>query len=971
MRAFTKLFPLLVAAFGLASCGGGSGGSQSAFNPTPVDSITLSAASSSIPAGSFTTITVTVKKQDGTVENDGTAVNASISPPTIGTISGAAGSAGATASNTLTGGKTTFNFASSNQTGTATVTVSLPAGTNGSTSTATASIPITVTPGNGQDARLKLSATSTTLPVNLYSFEDQQKTPFPGNFPGSPYMSEVTLTLRHSNGQLVAGTTTVNVSASPTAIIEFSTLNTTGAPFSGSGPVEVVGGVGTIYVHSGQTPGTATLIVTATDPDNAGQTISSQLTINVAGAASNLPATVSISSSGTAYISSSGGPGSSVVNATVRDGNNALVPDPAGFNNVKFEIAGPAGTDARLSGVNAAGPVTGTSVTTVTHNGIASVSLLAGTQQGPVQIKATADRGDNNVDNGIQDPVSATTTVVISDGKLFSLTLSTPSVNAILVDRVSTDATLINQGGGTVTIPPDPNAIYSLTVTAIGVDRQGNPIIPGTVVRFGSIDAPQTNGSFSISGTQGNPKEGGTLFTATDGHFRTAGGGAGPGDTLLVFGKDVEGNADLESAVKVTAVNSETSLTVGTPFNLNDTTGTSVDYGSVLPYIVGRAQTGNITSPASTNAFGVASTTLNYPVSALGRAVAIWAQSDSTDAVTNLTDTVTDAQVLVFPGVAPATITISPNPIPGNFTTTVTACIADALSSPLAGVRFTFEFANMGIGVGKLDGITGEGVVPDATDASGCVATTVTTTGIAGNTGNAGNVPTLTFSAGKATASAPIVASGALELLAKPSALGGNGGDVKLTLLNGNGTPVPGVQIVGTCEGDNSIGLLIPPGVTDSTGSTKATIVAHLDGINTAGSGTCTFTTSTGSPTVVVKLKGIDQCSLGVSPAPPGCAASTVPVNLTVNLQNTTASGVGYGSVTSSPTGLSCAMSAPTPLKSCTNAFTTGDSVVLTRTLAGGATSAAWSGACAAGGIGPTATVLMSSAKTCTLTFSP
>ena len=43
MRALSKTFLLLLATFGLASCGGGGGGSQSAFNATPVDSIAISA----------------------------------------------------------------------------------------------------------------------------------------------------------------------------------------------------------------------------------------------------------------------------------------------------------------------------------------------------------------------------------------------------------------------------------------------------------------------------------------------------------------------------------------------------------------------------------------------------------------------------------------------------------------------------------------------------------------------------------------------------------------------------------------------------------------------------------------------------------------------------------------------------------------------------------------------------------------
>jgi len=526
-----------------------------------------------------------------------------------------------------------------------------------------------------------------------------------------------------------------------------------------------------------------------------------------------------------------------------------------------------------LSGVNAAGQaVKGTTIDVATHNGIAAVTLVPGVQQGTVQVKATADRGDNNVDNRIQDPVSATATVVISDGKLYSLALASPVLDAIVANSVSNQVALTPG-----TSPTDPNATYSFTVSVSGVDRQGNAVLPGTVIKFGSVDSPQTNGFLSITGVQGNPTEGGTLFTALDGHFRTAGGGAGPGDTLIVFGKEAHGappgNADLESAATVSRINSETSLNVVTPFNRNDTTGTSVDNGNVLPYVIGRALVGNITSPATTNENGVATTKLNFPVSAIGRPVAIYAQGNGTDNITGQSTLVTDARVIRFPGIAPATITVSPNPILGNVTTTVLACIQDALQEPISGVRFAFSFSGLGIGTGKLDGISTAGTVPDLTGADGCVATTVVTNGIDSSAADA----KLTFNLGALSGFSPIKASGSLVLLAVPSALGGTGGTVTLTLLTGNGLPVPGVQIVGTCTGDGSISIAqyngTPPGVTDANGKTAAVIVAALNHFGSAGSGVCTFTTSTGSPTAKVVLQGIDYCAEQTSPPPDGCAA--------------------------------------------------------------------------------------------------
>ncbi len=98
-----------------------------------------------------------------------------------------------------------------------------------------------------------------------------------------------------------------------------------------------------------------------------------------------------------------------------------------------------------------------------------------------------------------------------------------------------------------------------------------------------------------------------------------------------MFGKAVDGNSDLESAKTVQSVTSATSLNVTTPFNHNDTTGTSVDYGPVLPYLIGRAQHGNITGQGTTDASGIVHASITYTVNSVGNSAAIWAQGDGID----------------------------------------------------------------------------------------------------------------------------------------------------------------------------------------------------------------------------------------------------------------------------------------------------------------------------------------------------
>ena len=189
----------------------------------------------------------------------------------------------------------------------------------------------------GTDTELTLTATTTTLPASPYTVGAEETAPFPGNFLGSPYISEVTVTWRHKNGDFVTGTSTVNVATQPTGTLTFSTLDSTTTTTTtgpdqfetllGQGPVNVTAGTGTIYVHAGQTPGTGTLIVTAVDPVS-NQNISAQLTITVVGASSGVPASITVSAASGVYISSSGGPQSTVVSATVTDGSGALVSGP-------------------------------------------------------------------------------------------------------------------------------------------------------------------------------------------------------------------------------------------------------------------------------------------------------------------------------------------------------------------------------------------------------------------------------------------------------------------------------------------------------------------------------------------------------------------------------------------------------------------------------------------------------------------
>jgi len=605
-------------------------------------------------------------------------------------------------------------------------------------------------------------------------------------------------------------------------------------------------------VHSSQVAGTGTLTVTATDPDN-NQTISSQLVFTVAGGATGVPSSISIASSGPAYVADSGGQ-SAIITARVTDGSNALIGDPAGFNNVRFEIVGPASSDARLSGVNAAGQtVTGTSINVATRSGVTAVTFLAGSQQGAVQVRATADRGDNNVDNGIQDAVSATTTVVVSDGKLFSIKITNPAIDPNLLPVIG-DA---SSSGSTT-----PTPVYSVPVTALATDRQGSPVLPGTRIVFGLIDAPvfgfpdAGSGTFELSGSDGNPQEGGTLFTAPTGKFTTAGGGAGPGDALVVFGKETTGDADLEGARTVQHVNNAGSLNVTQAFNLNDTTGVSVDTGSNIPYVIGRATAGNIDAEGftgvddGTNApNGIATVTMRYPQSRIGQSAVIWAQSIGTAQTTGGAKTVADAIRTRYLGVGPATLTATPENIFGNTTQTVAVCLNDAVGSPIPGAIISFSFSGLAPATGTVNGKTSGAL--GATGASGCIDTTVITAGVL-----PGSSPTIVFTTGGLSATVTISVGTAI-LTAKPTFVNTGAGstpgtiNVALLLTDGSGSPVPSATITGACTTSGGSVAVNSPWITNASGA--ATAVITVSGYCVASapspSGLCTYTYTNGTVT--------------------------------------------------------------------------------------------------------------------------
>jgi hypothetical protein len=880
-----KAASLIFLAAVLAACGGGGGSnSDSGFNP-PGARATATAQSASVPAGSATDISVRITEASGAAVRDGIVVTGSVSPSSVGSVFGVDGSGGITqlATATTAGGNANFRFVGQ-QPGTATVSFTA-ADPNTSGRTVTASVTITVTEGT---PRISMQATRTTIPINTYNIQP---------FFGSPYMSEVTITVRDSAGNAVSQPDGVQVSINPVGPAGFSTLDDPETEdineffvIMGQAPVNLLAGKATVFVHSENQTGTSVLTAATQDPVT-GQTFSASLTFNFVATLPEGPEEIFVSHPDRpVYVQGSGANTTLQIEAIVSDGIGQPIRDPqsgnVAFNNIRAELISTGPDPGRLIAINAAGQqVSGTSIALRTNSGIGNITYRAGTQAGQYLIRITADRADNNVDNGIQDPVVGETRATVSDGRLFSLTITSPRPNAILVNRV--DESVEPEPG---LLPRDPNGTYSLTVSVLATDREGNPIPEGTEIEFGLVDHPVVgypnlgSGVFAISGIDGDPEEGGFNFHAPTGQFNTSAYPSGPGDTLLVFGKDVPGNRDLESARRIASNVAINRLTVAQRFNRNDDSGSILNQGPVLPYVIGRATEGNINARASTNAIGVATAKLNYPVSRLNKSVLVWARALTTDTSGNA-KLVTDIAGYVYPGIAPLRLIASPKQIPANRTVPVQVCVEDAITQHMPGVWINFTITGAS---GSVDGQSTSGVVASPTGPGGCVIAMVTTTGVL-----PGDAPRVIFTAGQARDEVEIVPPGSAVLQAMPSAFRGDGTrTIQLTLLDGNGAPLRDVQLRGSCTtsgADAMLSIVSGPGVTDASGQTSATVSASgfyscpavpaTEGppptpaipARAPVTGTCTFSGPGGSPSTVVQVSSVDGRNLGggVSPAPP------------------------------------------------------------------------------------------------------
>ncbi|QQS54651.1 MAG: hypothetical protein IPM89_01985 [Candidatus Competibacteraceae bacterium] len=535
-----------------------------------------------------------------------------------------------------------------------------------------------------------MTADKTTLPVNILNA---------GPSIGNPYTNTVTVQVMQ-NGKLFAAPL-INVAIAsglssgalyyldgdseheqcptgatcpPTATVPIAFRNIT---------FEDTQGIVTFHVNATNIPGTIVLVASAQDPQT-GQVISGNLTITVTGggggATGGFPSVVKfVMDPALVYIRDNPSGTTTVTQNTVKQFQVFVLDDFSQPINqgeghaLRVELLPnrPNGGEW-LSTTDANGnPQEGTSVLANLVGGVATLVLHSGTLPGTVLISATADRRDNNVDNGIEMGITNYAMVSIGTGEIKSLTFTGPFADAAFVSANN----LIAVNG----LCPTQQAcdfvwdgVYNRIISVIASDPFGNPPPEGTPITFRLIDSPldmlvnrypdQGHGQFAITGYNGDPQEGSWEFFAPNRTVPRA-----VGDTLNPFvvpngvsyavadplcllmlqdpeiinpnpstinALPAEGRLEYHVGSRVITGRSGNMLTVNTPFNqVSQNVGANVWYtvgcpphkGNVLN--IGNGIVGNEVI-VLTDVTGRASTVMSYPASQVGRRFMVAAESN-------------------------------------------------------------------------------------------------------------------------------------------------------------------------------------------------------------------------------------------------------------------------------------------------------------------------------------------------------
>jgi len=162
-------------------------------------------------------------------------------------------------------------------------------------------------------------------------------------------------------------------------------------------------GGNSFHFHAGDEAGTATITCSVQNPQDQ-KNYSASITITVGAASGKVANVTGIAASNTLGTqgNTSNLPTSTNITAHVLDDANQPLANPSMQNlQVSIRSSTGAGAGARLM----AGGKTASTLWLSTVAGVANFSLASGPSEGSIVLDMTADRSDNDVTNGIQDPI--------------------------------------------------------------------------------------------------------------------------------------------------------------------------------------------------------------------------------------------------------------------------------------------------------------------------------------------------------------------------------------------------------------------------------------------------------------------------------------------------------------------------------------------------------------------------------------